>query len=66
MKKYLLKNIIVNNAINTDLKNMFARLYDIFCFSSLHKYNSITLYSIILYHEYLNKRKKISSIGPRV
>ena len=33
--------MIVNNAMNTDLKNMFARLYDIFCFLSLHKFNSI-------------------------
>ena len=33
--------MIVNNAMNTDLKNMFARLYDIFCFLSLHRFNSI-------------------------
>ena len=25
----------INNAINTDLKNMFARLYEIFSFLSL-------------------------------
>ena len=31
--------MIVKDAIN--LKNMFAHLYDIFCFLSLHKFNSI-------------------------
>ena len=31
----------VNNAINTDLKNMFARSYDVFYFLSLPKFNSI-------------------------
>ena len=30
-EKMYFKNI-VSNAINADLKNMFARLYDIFCF----------------------------------
>ena len=33
--------MIVNNAINSDLKNMFARLYDVFCFLSLYKFNAI-------------------------
>ena len=50
--------MIVNNAIKADLKNMFARLYDVFCFLSLYKFNAITSYSIILYHDYLNKRNK--------
>ena len=31
----------VNSAINADLKNMFARLYDVFYFLSLPKFNSI-------------------------
>ena len=35
------KNInVYKNAINTDLKNMSAHLYEIFCFLSLHKINS--------------------------
>ena len=33
--------MIVNNAVNTDLKNIFARLFDVFCFLSLHKFNFI-------------------------
>ena len=37
----------INNAINTDLKNMFAHLYEVFCFLSLHKFNSI--YVIVHY-----------------
>ena len=36
--------------------NMFARLYDVLCFLSLHKLNLFRSYSIILYHDYLNKR----------
>ena len=39
-EKMYFKNI-VSNAINEDLKNMFARLYDIFCFQGLHKFNSV-------------------------
>ena len=35
------EKITFNNAINTDLKNMFARLYDKFGFLSLRKFNSI-------------------------
>ena len=35
------KNIFVNNSINKDLKNMFDCFYDLFCFLSLHKFNSI-------------------------
>ena len=31
----------INNAINTDLKNMLARLFEVFCFLSLHKFNSV-------------------------
>ena len=31
----------INYAINTDLKNMFTRLYEVFCFLSLHKFDSI-------------------------
>ena len=31
----------INNAINTDLKNMFAHLHEVFCFLSLHEFNSI-------------------------
>ena len=31
----------INDAIDTVLKNMFARLYEAFCFLSLHKFNSI-------------------------
>ena len=31
----------VNNAINTDLKNIFAHLHDIFYLLNLHKFNSI-------------------------
>ena len=38
--------------------NMFARLYDVLCFLSLHKLNLFRSYSIILYHDYLNKRNK--------
>ena len=57
-EKIIFKNMIVNKAINADLKNMFARLYDVFCFLSLSKFNAITSYFIILYHDYLNKRKK--------
>ena len=37
----------MNNAINTDLKNMFVRLYEVFCFLSLYKFNSI--YVIVHY-----------------
>ena len=33
--------MIVNNAVNTDLKNIFARFFDVFCFLSLHKFNFI-------------------------
>ena len=31
----------MNNSIKTDLKNMFARLYDAFCFLCLYKFSSI-------------------------
>ena len=31
----------INNAINTDLRNMFAHLYEVFCFLILHKFNCI-------------------------
>ena len=31
----------MNNSINTDLKNMFTCLYDVFCLLSLNKFNSI-------------------------
>ena len=43
--------MIVKHAIYTDLKNKLTRLYNV---------NSILFmsYSIILYHNYLNKRKK--------
>ena len=40
-----------NNAINTDLKNMFGRFYEVFCFLSLHKFISI----FIIFH-YLASR----------
>ena len=33
--------MIVNNEVNTDLKNIFARFFDVFCFLSLHKFNFI-------------------------
>ena len=33
--------MIVNNAINADLKNMFTRLHGVFCFLSLNKFSSI-------------------------
>ena len=56
-EKMYFKNI-VSNAINEDLKNMFARLYDIFCFWVFINSILFVSYSIILYHSYLNKRKK--------
>ena len=31
----------MNNSINTDLKNMFAHLHEVFCFLSLNILNSI-------------------------
>ena len=31
----------MKNAIYIDLKNMFACLYEVFCFMSLHKFSSI-------------------------
>ena len=51
---------MVNNSINTDPKNMFACLYDLFCNfeSSQIQFYLHPLYSIILYRDYLNKRKK--------
>ena len=42
-KKPFKKYLIVNNAINTDFKNMFVRLYDVL---SLHKFSSV----YILFH----------------
>ena len=39
------KYIIVNNTINTDLKNIFTHLYDL---SSLHKFKSIYIHHIPL------------------
>ena len=49
----------INNAINTDLKNMFAGLCEVFFVFCVFT-NSIqfTTFSIILYHSYLNKRNK--------
>ena len=44
--------MFVNKAINADLKNMFARLYDVFCFLILHIFNAVTSYFIILYHDH--------------
>ena len=33
----------INKANNTDLKNMFPQLHEVFCFLSLHKFNSICI-----------------------
>ena len=58
MKKELLKIYDCQQCNQYKFENLFARLNDVFCFMSLHKFNAITAYSIILYHDYLNKRKK--------
>ena len=44
-EKITFKNIYVNNAVDTDLKNMLAHFYDIFWFLILHKFNSVCLVS---------------------
>ena len=49
----------MNNTINTDLKNMFACLYGVFYFLSLHKFNSIYVIFHYLVSQLFKQKKKI-------